>query len=52
MQISDKHIEEFQKIWRNKFNEEMCREEAIEKYNSMVNLIKLISRMNYGNIKL
>ena len=42
MRINDKQLEEFQKLYKENFGEDISKQEALEKGLKLVNLIKLI----------
>lgn len=42
--LSDKQIEQFQKLYKRRFGKEISREEAVEQGVSLIRLVELIYR--------
>ena len=45
MDISDKHILEFQELWKKHFGTEITKEQALEKGLRLIRLIEVVSRV-------
>ena len=45
MDISDKHILEFQTLWKKHFGIEITKEQALEKGLRIIRLIEIVSRV-------
>ncbi len=45
MNISDKHILEFQALWKKHFGTEITKEQALEKGLRLIRLVEIISKV-------
>lgn len=51
MEISEKSIEEFKKIYKEVFKEDISDQKALEKGTRLINLIKAVYRVDKGQDK-